>query len=656
MPSCGGIIGIAIAHGLNNYDGSPEKIFGATIEPFKKSEKSFFTYKIDNVDFAEVDLRILNADGLPSAAGRVEFRLDGYWGTICSIGTSNSAAKLICKKLNYLDGFIKNPPNIPGFCSNYNGANYCGSKILRIHYMSMNCQGFETDILQCYRDMANNACTHADDLIVECTNVDSNIAQIPDVGTIRLLDPTGMPAFQGIGRLEYFKGTWGTVCNSKFTNQAAIVACKQMGFSSGEMKGIPNQNGACGNQNGQNYCGEMNTPIVISDINCKGTEINLRDCGGMSNPSNCNHQMDIVIECQGTGDPSGKSQKGGNQQQMAPPPMLGKLPFAPIINAECNTLGNSNIFKGDPGSIYLVNCPIGCAQAQGPIWGTGIYSIDSSICKAAIHSGVNQDNMGGLVLFIKAQGITKYEGNTNRELISSPYSGWKNSFCISKANSIAIFMSQAFANKPQIDLNNLFPKMPMGSSLGKFFGDRCSFLQTKIGSMFNIVKKIFKKINGGSNNINNVNNDNNNDKSGINMGKNLIGSKEDSTEKRKVPPGIFEWVSPPDLIFDGKSTEVKTSGLPGVIKTKLTQTFSIAIRAQMTEASDNKEQTLIGHSGCGGYAIVIEEDYEIVFKIRCQSNEFKSGFRMPLKTFVDIVVEYDGFYAIFYIVSYSCKN
>ena len=231
VPPCGGLIGIGVAHGLTSYDASPDKLLGVQVETFKKSEKSFFTYKIDNVDFAETDIRILGADGLPAYTGRVEFRLDGYWGSVSSRGSSNSAARLMCRKLGYIDGIMKNPPpeeDHGSFCSTYKGENYCGSIALPIHYMGMNCEGYERDIMQCYRDMASGV-SHAEDMIIECTNVNFNVAQLPDVGTIRLSDNDGMPSYTGVGRLEYFKGTWGSVCNIKFNDNAAKVACKQNG-------------------------------------------------------------------------------------------------------------------------------------------------------------------------------------------------------------------------------------------------------------------------------------------------------------------------------------------------------------------------------------------------------------------------------------------
>jgi len=73
MPLFGGVIGINILTGIDGYE-STEKYH--SIKAIKKgpSLKSFTTYKIDNVDFAESDMRILDGNGYSSASGRLEFR------------------------------------------------------------------------------------------------------------------------------------------------------------------------------------------------------------------------------------------------------------------------------------------------------------------------------------------------------------------------------------------------------------------------------------------------------------------------------------------------------------------------------------------------------------------------------------------------------
>jgi len=70
--------------------------------------------------------------------------------------------------------------------------------------------------------------------------------------------------------------------------------------------------------------------------------------------------------------------------------------MVPVIDAACDTTVNEQVFKGDPGSAYLVNCPGGCTDAPGNVYGTMIYHKDSSICRSAIHCGAVKD-AGGLV-------------------------------------------------------------------------------------------------------------------------------------------------------------------------------------------------------------------------------------------------------------------
>jgi hypothetical protein len=65
--------------------------------------------------------------------------------------------------------------------------------------------------------------------------------------------------------------------------------------------------------------------------------------------------------------------------------------------------------------------------------------------------------------------------------------------------------------------------------------------------------------------------------------------------------------------------------------------------------SMNKETTLVAHSGCSGYALLLMPDNEIVFKQRCQENEFRSGYRLPPNAWATIIVTYDGTVVNMYI-------
>jgi len=75
---------------------------------------------------------------------------------------------------------------------------------------------------------------------------------------------------------------------------------------------------------------------------------------------------------------------------------LGKLPLPPVQEWDCATDTKLEVFTGDIGTLIVGHCPDGCIDKEGQIWGTGIYTRDSSICRAAIHAGVIDDS-GGIV-------------------------------------------------------------------------------------------------------------------------------------------------------------------------------------------------------------------------------------------------------------------
>jgi len=74
----------------------------------------------------------------------------------------------------------------------------------------------------------------------------------------------------------------------------------------------------------------------------------------------------------------------------------GRLLMPTIFDATCtDTLER---FHGDPGSQFIVKCPSGCKDAEASVYGIGIFSPDSSICKAALQTGVFYDSFGGEIV------------------------------------------------------------------------------------------------------------------------------------------------------------------------------------------------------------------------------------------------------------------
>ncbi|KAI4836902.1 LCCL domain-containing protein [Plasmodium brasilianum] len=91
------------------------------------------------------------------------------------------------------------------------------------------------------------------------------------------------------------------------------------------------------------------------------------------------------------------------------------------LSITCGTTALEDHFNSIVNTNIVVLCPIGCDNKQfqkSAVYGSkGIYSDNSSICRAAIHSGVI-DNKGGLVNITIESGLDRYEGSINNNIES----------------------------------------------------------------------------------------------------------------------------------------------------------------------------------------------------------------------------------------------
>ncbi|CAI9583952.1 unnamed protein product [Staurois parvus] len=62
-------------------------------------------------------------------------------------------------------------------------------------------------------------------------------------------------------------------------------------------------------------------------------------------------------------------------------------------------------------------------------WGTDVYTDDSSICRAAIHVGILDNNVG-LVTVEKKPGLSSYTGSTRNGVTTTSYGSWSGSFVL----------------------------------------------------------------------------------------------------------------------------------------------------------------------------------------------------------------------------------
>ncbi len=77
---------------------------------------------------------------------------------------------------------------------------------------------------------------------------------------------------------------------------------------------------------------------------------------------------------------------------------------------------------------FEVNCPANCGSAS--IWGTDSYTTDSSICLAAIHTGVMQKDKGGKITVSIIAGLPAYTGSEKNGVTTSSWNSYEASFTV----------------------------------------------------------------------------------------------------------------------------------------------------------------------------------------------------------------------------------
>lgn len=82
----------------------------------------------------------------------------------------------------------------------------------------------------------------------------------------------------------------------------------------------------------------------------------------------------------------------------------------------------------ETGKTYKFKCPSG--GKQGTVWGTDIYTLDSSICNAAVHAGKLTTESGGPVTIEIRPGESSYKGTTRNGIKTNDYPKYGQSFVV----------------------------------------------------------------------------------------------------------------------------------------------------------------------------------------------------------------------------------
>jgi LCCL domain len=87
---------------------------------------------------------------------------------------------------------------------------------------------------------------------------------------------------------------------------------------------------------------------------------------------------------------------------------------------------NATELRGRIGEELTYECPSNGSAAS--VWGTDIYSDDSSICTAAVHAGLITRSSGGRVTIQMRPGEREYSGSARNGISSSSYGAWQGSY------------------------------------------------------------------------------------------------------------------------------------------------------------------------------------------------------------------------------------
>ncbi|XP_060073519.1 deleted in malignant brain tumors 1 protein-like [Ylistrum balloti] len=209
--------------------------------------------------------RIRLTNGSSTSQGRLEIFYNNTWGTVCDDSFDNDAAGVVCHML----GFRRDKALA---LSNAHFGQGTGPILLD----DVGCTGTENNILQCRnKGWYQNNCGHNEDVGVICNSGRAHL---------RLAD--GRTSNQGRVEIQ-IGGTWGTVCDDSFDENAAKVVCRMLHKPSRNAVPVT----AAGFGLGQG-------PIFLDEVRCYGNETDILTCN--TNPigtNDCDHSEDVGVIC-----------------------------------------------------------------------------------------------------------------------------------------------------------------------------------------------------------------------------------------------------------------------------------------------------------------------------------------------------------------------
>ncbi len=89
---------------------------------------------------------------------------------------------------------------------------------------------------------------------------------------------------------------------------------------------------------------------------------------------------------------------------------------------------SATMVSADIGKTYKFKCPAN--GREGTVWGSDIYTLDSSICSAAVHAGKLSLESGGSVEIEVRPGESAYKGSSRNGIKTNDYGPYGRSFVV----------------------------------------------------------------------------------------------------------------------------------------------------------------------------------------------------------------------------------
>ena len=140
-----------------------------------------------------------------------------------------------------------------------------------------------------------------------------------------------------------------------------------------------------------------------------------------------------------------------------------------VQDGEPGSISWKTVWNGIPDDFtdpIVVNCPSG-GDASKTIWGTDVYTRDSNICVAAVHTGSITPEKGGLIMVSRAPAPKEYPGTQRYRVTSQRWGSSADAFSVTAARHCAPAPPPPPPPPPPSALSRVFTRGLHGRRLGQ---------------------------------------------------------------------------------------------------------------------------------------------------------------------------------------------